>query len=214
MIKKDNVLKRILMSLSLVLLVALLIIPTAGISADATVTSLTLTCSSLQATGTSDAPYVTLYVVDEVTNVEYYAFFPVTGGVFNYTLTFPAYPAGTLLDVEIWGTLAPYTEFSDPNYWDLGAYYEGVPTACVPVPEDPIDVPGPGIPAGFELRTILCDVPVYNLPAGSPVGSDMLRAGQTWYVNPTPVEAADGTSWTEVFVSSYINPYIPTACVG
>ncbi|MDL5053815.1 hypothetical protein QQ056_09690 [Oscillatoria laete-virens NRMC-F 0139] len=155
---------------------------------------------------------MSFYVYDNLTTIEYFTIFPVTGGVFNYTFTFPAFPEGSDIFIDIWGTLAPYADFNDPNYWDNGAYFTNPSTLCSTGAED--DVPGPGIPAGFELRTILCDVPVYNLPAGSPVGSDMLRAGQTWYVNPEPVEAADGTSWTEVFVSSYINPYIPTACVA
>lgn len=206
--------KRMLLILSFALLVALLIIPAAGISADAYVSSWTLTCSSLQATGTSDAPYVTFYVYDNLTAVEHFAVFPVTGGVFNYTFTFPEYPAGSDLFISVWGSLAFYTDLSDPNAWDSREYFDNPNVLCLSASEDSEDVPGPGIPAGFELRTILCNVPVYNMPAGSPVGSDMLRAGQTWYVNPTPVEAADGTSWTEVFVSSYINPYIPTACVA
>jgi hypothetical protein len=73
---------------------------------------------------------------------------------------------------------------------------------------------GPGIPAGFELHTISCDVAVFVEPGGSPVASgEAIRAGQTWYVNPKPVTGADGQSWTEIFVSSRINPFIPTKCV-
>jgi hypothetical protein len=72
---------------------------------------------------------------------------------------------------------------------------------------------GPSIPKGFELRTITCDTPVFGTPGGAAVGENRLRAGQTWFVNPTSVEGANGTDYTEVFVSSYQNVYIPTRCV-
>ena len=72
----------------------------------------------------------------------------------------------------------------------------------------------PGIPDGFVLSTIICDVPVYDTPAGSPVGDGHITAGQTWFVNPTPVEGDDGKQWTEIYVSGFYNPFIPTSCVG
>lgn len=72
---------------------------------------------------------------------------------------------------------------------------------------------GAPIPSGFVLRTIVCDVPVYNLPGGSPVGDNKITNGQTWYVNPTPVSAADGSSWSEIFVAGFTNGYVPTSCV-
>jgi hypothetical protein len=81
---------------------------------------------------------------------------------------------------------------------------------CLPPP--PFE--GAGIPAGFVMHTIVCDVPVYTQPAGVPVGSDHIIAGQTWYIDPTPVEGTDGQQWTEIFVGSFINPWIPTSCVG
>lgn len=73
---------------------------------------------------------------------------------------------------------------------------------------------GPPIPEGFVLRTITCDVAVFDTPGGQPVGDNRIIGGQTWYVNPTPVTAPDGTSWTEIFVSGTPNGYIPTRCVG
>ncbi len=77
-----------------------------------------------------------------------------------------------------------------------------------------VNVPGPGVPAGFVLRTITCETPVYNTAAGQPVGSGMIHAGQTWYVNPTPVDGADGASWTEIFNGGRVNGFILTSCVG
>lgn len=73
---------------------------------------------------------------------------------------------------------------------------------------------GPPIPAGFVLRQITCDVAVFDTPGGQPVGSNAVKAGQSFYVNPTPVTGPSGESWTEIFVSSTTNPFIPTRCVG
>ncbi|MBX3082667.1 MAG: hypothetical protein KF716_13600 [Anaerolineae bacterium] len=73
---------------------------------------------------------------------------------------------------------------------------------------------GPPIPAGFVLRTITCDVAVFDAPGGQPVGDNRIKGGQTWYVNPKSVKAADGQAWTEIFVSGTPNGYIPTKCVG
>ena len=72
--------------------------------------------------------------------------------------------------------------------------------------------PGPGIPNGFVLRTITCDVAVYDSPAGNAVGGARIRAGQTWYVSPTT--SAGSADWTEIFVGGFTNGYIPTACVN
>ncbi|HEX3052778.1 MAG TPA: hypothetical protein VHP83_19120 [Aggregatilineaceae bacterium] len=82
---------------------------------------------------------------------------------------------------------------------------------CAGLPDYPYQ--GAPIPAGFQLRTITCDTPVYDSPAGSPVGENRIRAGQTWYVNTTAKTAGDGSSWSEVFVAGYKNGYVPSSCV-
>ncbi|NDJ77168.1 MAG: hypothetical protein GYB65_13010 [Chloroflexi bacterium] len=73
---------------------------------------------------------------------------------------------------------------------------------------------GPQLPSGFVQRLITCDTPVYDSPAGTPVGDNAILAGQEWHVNPVAVDGADGQSWTEVFVGGYNNGYIPTSCVA
>lgn len=73
---------------------------------------------------------------------------------------------------------------------------------------------GPAVPAGWVQKTITCDVAVFDQPGGNPVGSDRIKAGQVFYVNPTPKDAPDGESWSQVFVSSSPSPWIPTKCVG
>ncbi len=91
--------------------------------------------------------------------------------------------------------------------WDADTVWE-VFQAC----SDPA-FQGPPIPSGFVLKTITCDVPVYDAPGGKPVGSNAITAGQTWYVNPTPVKAPNGEQWTEIFVAGYSTGFVPTRCV-
>jgi hypothetical protein len=84
---------------------------------------------------------------------------------------------------------------------------------CAGLPQAPFS--GPALPSSFELRTITCTVAVFQTPGGIPVPSgEKIIGGQTWYVNPKPVKGSDGKSWTEIFVASDINGYIPTSCVG
>lgn len=84
----------------------------------------------------------------------------------------------------------------------------GLPTFIVP------GSGAPGIPVGFVQRTIICDVAVYNQAGGTPVeGGAHIVLGQTWYVNPEPVDGPDGKSWTEIFAGGPINGWVPTVCV-
>ncbi len=73
---------------------------------------------------------------------------------------------------------------------------------------------GPYVPNGFVLRTITCTTAVFDVPGGQPVGDNMIQTGQTWYVNPVSVADAQGTAWTEIYVSGPMNAYIWTSCVG
>ncbi|MBX3086684.1 MAG: hypothetical protein KF716_33935 [Anaerolineae bacterium] len=74
--------------------------------------------------------------------------------------------------------------------------------------------PGPAIPDGYVLRTITCDVAVFDAPGGNPVGDNRIKAGQTFYVSPDATADASGANWSQVFVSSRSNPWIPTRCIG
>ena len=85
--------------------------------------------------------------------------------------------------------------------------------APVPAPTSPSGYGGPAIPGQFVLRTIICDTPVYDGPAGLTVGTNVITTGQTWYVNTSPVLGADGQLWTEIFVAGLHNGYIPSRCV-
>ena len=75
------------------------------------------------------------------------------------------------------------------------------------------NVPGPGIPTGFVLHTITCTVAVYDSAGGKPVSGATIISGQTWFVSPTPVKDSKGKSWTEIFVGSALDGFIPTNCV-
>ncbi|MBK8031446.1 MAG: hypothetical protein IPK17_18540 [Chloroflexi bacterium] len=74
--------------------------------------------------------------------------------------------------------------------------------------------PGPAIPEGFVLRTIICETPVYNMVDGQAVAGSVILAGQTWYVDPTPVAGSDGELWTEIFTAGWVNGFISTDCIG
>lgn len=73
---------------------------------------------------------------------------------------------------------------------------------------------GPTVPKGFVLRTISCDTGVYGEPNSNLVSGAKIKAGQTWFVNPTTKTGSDGASWTEVFLAGPNNGWIPSACVG
>ena len=70
------------------------------------------------------------------------------------------------------------------------------------------------VPEGFMQHEILCDSPVFDSPGGSYVGDNMVRAGQAWHVNPTPVSGPAGELWTEIHVAGLSTGYIRTLCVG
>ena len=70
------------------------------------------------------------------------------------------------------------------------------------------------VPTGFMQHEILCDSPVFDMPGGTQVGDNMVRAGQAWYVNPTPVSGPAGELWTEIHVAGENTGYIRTSCVG
>jgi len=78
----------------------------------------------------------------------------------------------------------------------------------------PLSYQGVPVPDDFVLRSITCDTAAYSSPGGGQVEGAVVTAGQTWFVNPTPVTGADGGSWTEIFLAGENTAFIPTACVG
>ncbi|MBK9751510.1 MAG: hypothetical protein IPO91_32745 [Chloroflexi bacterium] len=175
------------------------------VAADTVASSYSASCSGLSATGTSNAPYVVLWVQGYNAAgdwLEYNQAFANPTGTYIIGFNFPAFETGSFLEYYVWGSPT-----SDPNDWDAEDYFE-LDTACTPT------VPGPSAPSSFVLHTITCDVPVYNAPGGEPISGATIRTGQTWYVSPTPVSGSDGESWTEIFNAGWTNGFIPTSCVG
>jgi hypothetical protein len=72
---------------------------------------------------------------------------------------------------------------------------------------------GPGIPAGFVMKHIICNVAAVQSPGGPVVPNiKPLVPGATWYMSPTPVKDAKGKLWTEVFLGGWNNAFIPAEC--
>ena len=175
-----------------------------SVRAFATATSYFAGCGNFSASGTTNAPYVAVNVrIPGVDPSLFFGSFPTDGsGTFSVNVSFVSVPVGTLIEYSVWGGPAP------GGFYDGESFFETV-EVCQPSP-----FTGAGIPAGFVMHNIICTVPVYTQPAGVPVGNDRVLAGQTWFIDPTPVEGTDGQEWTEIFVGSSINPWIPTECVG
>jgi hypothetical protein len=154
---------------------------------------------------------------------------------FTVVLTYYAYSAqyGTIEQDDSWG----YTRFVD----DFGSWYFLVPadgystlaievfdsggglhttssvTADCIIGEIHVaqgSVYGPKPPKNFELRSLSGSSAVLDAPGGKQVGDNAVYAGQSWYVNPTPVLGPDGKNYTEIFVGGWKLGYIPTECLG
>jgi hypothetical protein len=179
-------------------------------NAAATLTSITLTCSSATASGTSTSPYATLYIFDDLGQVAYSTFVPVTNGTWSATVNFPQAPQGNLFLVRAWGTLAPYNDFSDPNFYDNEAFFEGY-FLC----DDTSAPPAPIV--------VMCSNPlpsdsvVYSVPAGAPAyfapdlqsGTNFSLPAGTWKIS----EFKD--DFAKVWIACEANPiWIPSSAVG
>jgi hypothetical protein len=88
----------------------------------------------------------------------------------------------------------------------------GAVSACASLPV--VGYAGVPVPSGFALYTINCETAVYDAPAGGVVGSNVIHAGQTWFINPTPEAGPDGQNWTQIFVNGSKLGFVPTSCVG
>ena len=127
-------------------------------------------------------------------------------GSYGGSLSFPEQPAGTLLYLDVSTYELSATDFF--NGWDGEQYFSAFPVNC-----SASGFTGPSIPVGAELKTITCDVAVFDEPGGQPVGDNRLKAGQTWYVLPGSKADASGQNWVQVYVSGFGLPWIPARCV-
>lgn len=205
--------------LVLVLLVGLTVfaVPARHALANASFSSSQVTCSSFSASGTVTTTFVAVRVwnlskgqseggpalIDSYFNVgaptAYFAAGP--GGAFSFTVNFPDQPTGDVIVARIYAT-----NTAAFGAWDHGTFPQ-VRVSCSQGNE------GVPVPAGFVLHTITCNTPVYDAPGGTPVSTDAVTAGQTWFVNPTPTSAG-GKSWTQIFLAGPNDAWIPSSCVG
>jgi hypothetical protein len=163
-----------------------------------TLESIEVTCSSVTFTFTTDqvASYVHGYVSNISGFVAPYALTPIAGaGTNTVTINFPEQPGGTQLYITYHVEVPPY-EYIVNGVYTCDAGFQG-----------------PAVPSGWTQRWMACSSAVFDAPGGNPVGNDAVWAGQSFYVNPTPKLDASGKSWSQVFVSSVISPWIPTSCV-
>ncbi|MFN8417708.1 MAG: hypothetical protein U0528_00440 [Anaerolineae bacterium] len=195
---------RILFVIAAAVLVASAVLPQHSTSAYADATSVVHGCSSFSASGTTNAPLVAIYAY--VDGNDYVNYVASSGGTFSGSISFPAQPDGTVIIYEAWGGSVADPTFTDPGYWDGEDYYfNEVPCSSAG---------GPYVPAGWTQHWMTCSSAVFDAPGGNPIGTNAVWAGQSFYVNPATKTDASGKSWSQVFVSSAISPWIPTSCVG
>ena len=135
-------------------------------------------------------------------------------------------PAGTqpgdvlILVARATSMLGPGSVDSIEFYCDTGELFDPPAPPSPPEPPAPVEPSAPAVfagkpvPRGFVQTTLVCSTAVFDRPGGEPVGKNAVHAGQSWFLNPSPVEGPDGARWTEVFVAGPHTVYIPTACVG
>lgn len=122
---------RPLYGLANLLLLLLLALGSPPAEAAVEVASITAGCSELSATGTSTAPYVTLFAWNTPDPSDYwFIVIPAVGGSFGGTLVYPPAAPGETYNYQVWGSLNPYEELGDPGYWDGEEFYSVDLTAC------------------------------------------------------------------------------------
>lgn len=117
--------------------------------ADVTVTSTELRCDSFTASGTSTSPYASVYAYNPDTGLDYVVVVPVVAGSFTGTVTFPLASPGTVMNIEAWGSLAMWTSYGDPNYWDGGTYFDEDRSSCAVTAIPALDRTGLALLAGL-----------------------------------------------------------------
>jgi hypothetical protein len=146
----------------------------------------------------------------------------ITGGVFGTTYAFTVI-AGFSSSGR-YGTTIKFTAPAGRRlYYEVGEYvsnppaspFDGFAGARALILEDcsRTTFSGPVRPANSELKTITCDVAVFDSPGGKPVGENRIKAGQTWFVVPGATADKTGENWVQVYVSGFSLGWIPAKCV-
>ncbi len=184
-----------------------------------------LSCSGGSAEGSSEADYVAILVTSQrfftkpsahsgqpsslpikhtgkaLNGIPFghFVIVPVINGHFSGGMSIPEVPEGTPVLIEVFAVDSVEFPFPISDPW---VHFE----ACQPHV-------GPYPAVGYVSRTIICDSALYDGPAGNPISGTMVYTGQTFWVNPTAVTAADSTSWNQIFVGGWANGYIRSECV-
>jgi hypothetical protein len=220
--EKRNMIAKVRITFALALLVSLVVLaaPRQSAQAAASISSYEVTCSKISVEGFSDQPYVALRAYEVFsTDIDGAAIggqpriadawldgsptYPVTAGHYSFTFNFSV-PEGTPISFRVFGATS-----SDGHDWDGTPGFESIAATA----SCSNGYQAEPIPAGFVLRTIVCNTDVYNEPGGTPVGNGTLTADQTWFVSPTP-KTVGSQSWTEIFLAGPNDAWIPSACVG
>jgi hypothetical protein len=176
-------------------------------SAEATATETTFTCDHFSASGTSDQPYVTIWVANDETHEQFLTIIPVTGGTFSGTLNFPAVADGTEFEIEVWGTPDPDAALYEPGYWDEDPDFFYALVNCGPTPLKADACVNP-LPDGSVVYDVPLGAPAYFNPDLQSAANFNLPAG-TWKIS----EFKDG--FAKVWIACQATPiWIPKSAVG
>ncbi|MBK9746927.1 MAG: hypothetical protein IPO91_09100 [Chloroflexi bacterium] len=124
---------------------------------------------------------------------------PVVDGHFSGGVSIPEVPEGTPIMMYVFPVDNLETPFPIGDPW---MHIEACKLYVGPYPE-----------VGYLPRTIICDSALYDSPAGNPIPGTAVTIGQTFYVDPIAVTAADNTSWMQIFVGGWADGYIRSECV-
>ncbi len=124
---------------------------------------------------------------------------PVVDGHFSGGVFIPEAPEGTPVLIQVFPVLSVETPYAIGGSW---THVEPCKPYIGPYPE-----------ADYVQRTIICATPIYDSPAGGVVPGTAITIGQTFFVDPNAVTAADSTSWNQIFVGGWANGYIRSECV-
>ena len=135
-----------------------------------------------------------------------------SSGTLGISYTFPAnvpypYTVSEYESVNVGGTViyASVTASCNNGTLTITGSSSGINTSG--------NIPGPGIPAGYTLHTVVCNTAVYDAAGGKAIAGNSITSGQTWFISPTSVKGTDGRQWSAAFVGSANVVYILTSCV-
>ena len=108
-------------------------------------------------------------------------------------------------------------ELRSPDNPDLlisvGLFYASCPSGYLWASGLTIYGPHEPDPARRVMGTVQYDTPVYAEPDPAQALTDVLKAGQTWFV-VAETTGADGKQWYQVYVGGWNNPWVPASAMA